>query len=258
MGRRAARRRRRRLVRRLALASAAALMLAGAVAFVVVGSSGGTPPPHLVEVALVDATHSTATVRRDYMEDLETLAERASENRARFFADYFGGEPRTSIFWRARADFATPAAAAGKNESLQQLSVRRRLRELRRQLTGLVQVESRRAGTPIGATLQAAAKLCAAEKAIGPQCRVTIFTDAEFVGEGIDTRKGIRSAARDRFVKEWAPKLEDLDGAEVSFVGVGHGIPDAVPIEDAEQLMNELLGSLGATVTGWSVRLGSQ
>jgi hypothetical protein len=259
--RKRSRRRRRRLRAWGVFAAIVVALLTGA--WIVTNVGGGSLPPvgpdALVE--LVDITLSTDNDRDDYLEDMTKVVDYAALNREPVYADAFDGNPRARVTWRVQHDFATIPPYYRSNPDLVTSYLEGQAHALTPRLRALTAMEAVRRGTPLGATLKLAADLCAQQHAAELGCRVFIFTDGEFIGEGIDSRREIDPADQRTFVDAWAPRLGGLAGATVTFVGVGHGIGQDPGLDDARAVAQALVRDAGGTMApgdaGWAVRLGT-
>jgi hypothetical protein len=239
-------------MRSLALSLGAAALLATASGC---GSAdGGAGPSRDAYVALVDVSYSTAKARAEYEPDLLKVAGQAADAQAPLYADAFDGDPSARIRWRVRGRFDAPPPDVYKgNKELTKRYRAKQAQTLQPQLKGLLRERAQTSGSPLGPALEAAAGAC--EQQQPRACKVYVFTDGVFIGKDFNARTG-DAAARHRLVAHWADRIRGLDGAEVTFVGVGFGTRATESTRKNSQMAAEdLLSAAGATLAGWNVTL---
>jgi hypothetical protein len=237
-------------MRSFALALCAAALLATASGC---GSAAKTDDSDAY-VALVDVSSSTAKARAAYAPDLLKLAGRAADAQAPLYADAFDGDPSARIRWRVRGHFDDPVPDVYKgNTTLTERYRAKQAHALDPQLRALLRERADTSGSPLGPTLESAAGAC--EQQRPRRCKVYVFTDGVFIGDDFDARKG-DAAARRRLVDRWADRLGGLDGAEVTFVGVGYATraTDGTR-KNSRSAAKDLLSAAGARMAGWNVTL---
>ena len=255
-----AKRARRRLAAWTTFVVLLALLLVGGWLVTGAGGSKDDPPAgNDAYVELVDITLSTDDDRDTYLVDMQAVADHAALGRDVIYADAFDGNPRAHVRWRVHRSFRRLPAFYHGNPDLIDSYLQGQGRALAPRLQALVASRAVRAGTPLGATLLLAADLCAQQRTVGLGCRVFIFTDGEFIGEGIDSRRPIPASAQRAWLDAWAPRLGGLAGARVSFVGVGYGTGDDSGLDDARSIAATVIAKAGGTMpsgdAGWAVRV---
>lgn len=253
---------RRRRKRRLQAWGLSVGILAALLVGAWIVTSGGSEPPigPDANVELVDITLSTENDRNAYLADMQKVVEHTALGRESIYADAFDGNPRSHVDWRVQRDFATIPSYYKDNPDQIEQYLRNQAAQLTPDLRALVAMRARRRGTPLGATLELAGDLCAQQAAARRGCRVFVFTDGEFIGEGIDSRTRIPASAQRAWLHDWTPKLSGLAGATVTFVGVGYGTGPDPGLDDAHALAAAVIRDVGGNMApgdaGWAVRLG--
>lgn len=228
------------------------VIAAGGLAVVVMlGFDNPSREPAAV-VACVDSTKSTDDVRGTYLPDLESVARSAAEVQAHFYAADCGPNAAGTVRWPVDKQFESTLDYHGvlaKRYANKQVGSSR----FAASLQGLTEEGSGGQGTPIGEMLGVAARQC---NQAGGDCDIYIFTDGEWADGLIKVSDGVSRAEEERYVEAYAPRLGDLAGSQVNFVGVGFGTEmGEIRLGEAEDVAAALVQAAGGRMGIWATRL---
>lgn len=204
-------------------------------------------------VVCVDSTHSTDEVRSDYMPDLVAVAERGVLNGAHLYADACGSNATGTVQWRVDKVLRPRQALTG---ILKEKSAATRAKKMRQEFEEVLSRNSPHAGTPLAKILGVVARECAANS--GP-CEAFILTDAVWWDDLLRVPNGVSSDEEQAYVERFAPLLDGLDGAKVSFAGVGLGteVVGEQRLAEARDVAEALVEAAGGEVVFWDVKLNA-
>lgn len=232
--------------RRGAALSVALLIAASALS----GCGGGGEPTTFV--ACVDSTHSTVEVRPHYRPELLTIAEKAAEAQGNLYVDACGSNATGTVDWTVTKEFQTEQDLSGV--VLRQWATSQ-AKDLEGDLNDVLTKTSPDPGTPLGEILGVIARKCEADP--GP-CEAYVLTDASWWDKRLKVYNGVTPKEKQDYVAAYGPLVKGLDGASVSFVGVGLGTDlGEEGLNEAREVAEALVEAGGGKVVYWDVSLSA-
>jgi hypothetical protein len=204
-------------------------------------------------VVCVDSTHSTDEVRSDYMPDLVAVAERGVMTGAHLYADACGSNATGTVQWRIDKVLRPRQALTG---ILKEKSATTRAEKMRQEFEAVLAKNSPHAGTPLAKILGVVARECAANS--GP-CEAFVLTDGVWWDNLLRITDGVTPDEEQAYVERFAPLLDGLKGAKVSFAGVGLGteVIGEQRLAEAQKVAEALVKAAGGRVVFWDVKLNA-
>lgn len=232
-----------------AAGGAAALAAAALLALALVGCGGDT----VARVVCVDSSRSTIDVRKDYKPELITIAEQAAEDQGELYVDACGSNATGTVRWAVRSEFETEQDLSGV---LLTGWAGKEAGKLEPDFDTLLGKTSEDPGTPLGKIFGVMARKCEADP--GP-CDVYVLTDASWWDNLLKAYDGVTPQEEKRYLDKFGPLVEGLDGAKVSFVGVGLGTDMGEQrLDEARKVAEALVEAGGGEVVFWDVSLGAE
>ena len=200
----------------------------------------------------IDSTKSTDGVRGKYQIDLEKVVRQAAFHQDHLLAAACGANATGEVDWHVgrwfRASYSSDRFA--KEELEDQADTVIDGNEEKEGIVDLLEIDSKET-TPMGEMLAVTARQCD-----GEGCQIYFFTDGEWADDLLRVKDGVSDEERERYVDTYVPRLSDLAGSTVHFIGVGLGTEmGEVRLDEAKSVAKELVEDAGGQMGYWKTRL---